>query len=238
MLVAEKLVKTLGGRRIIEEVSLSLRRGEIVGILGPNGAGKTTSFRMLTGMVAPDAGHIFLDDLDITEMPFYQRARHGISYLPQDSFLPRSITVENSIEMVLEVRERSRAKRREIMRELMSEFHLEGVRKSRVGTLSGGQRRRCEIAVTLACNQSFALLDEPFAGVDPNTVTEIAAEIRQLTGRGIGVLITDHNTRVLLDLVDRAYVIERGRVLAHGSSEDVIANEAVRSVYLGESFHI
>lgn len=238
MLVAEKLVKTLGGRRIIEEVSLTLRRGEIVGILGPNGAGKTTSFRMLTGMVAPDAGRITLDDLDITEMPFYQRARHGISYLPQDSFLPRSITVEHSIEMVLEVREKSREKRREIMGELIAEFHLDNVRKSRVGTLSGGQRRRCEIAVTLACNPSFALLDEPFAGVDPNTVTEIAAELRELAGRGIGVLITDHNARVLLDLADRAYVIERGRVLAHGSSEDVIANEAVRSVYLGESFQI
>ena len=238
MLVAEKLVKTLGGRRIIEEVSLTLRRGEIVGILGPNGAGKTTSFRMLTGMIAPDAGRITLDDLDITEMPFYQRARHGISYLPQDSFLPRSITVEHSIEMVLEVREASQEKRRGIMRELIAEFHLEAVRKTRIGTLSGGQRRRCEIAVTLASNPSFALLDEPFAGVDPNTVTDIAAEIRQLAGRGIGVLITDHNARVLFDLVDRAYVIERGRVLAHGSSEDVIANEAVRSVYLGESFQI
>ena len=238
MLTAEKLVKTLGGRRIIEEVSLTLQRGEIVGILGPNGAGKTTSFRMLTGMGAPDAGRITLDDLDITEMPFYQRARHGVSYLPQDSFLPKSITVEQSIDMVLEVREPSKAKRREIMAELVAEFHLETVRKSRIGSLSGGQRRRCEIAVTLACDPCFALLDEPFAGVDPNTVTEIAAEIRQLADRGIGVLITDHNARVLFDIVDRAYVIERGRVLAHGRSEDVIANDAVRRVYLGESFQI
>lgn len=238
MLVAEKLMKTLGGRRVIEEVSLSLRRGEIVGILGPNGAGKTSTFRMLTGMVAPDSGRIALDDIDITEMPFYQRARHGISYLPQDSFLPRAVSVQASIEMVLELREASRERRRTKLRDLMAEFHLEGVRKARIGALSGGQRRRCEIAVTLACNPSFALLDEPFAGVDPNTVDDIAAEIRRLAGRGIGILITDHNARVLLDLADRAYVIERGRVLAHGSSDDVIANDAVRSVYLGESFHI
>lgn len=238
MLVADGLVKTLGGRRIIEEVTLTLKRGEIVGVVGPNGAGKTTTFRMLTGMVAPDAGRITLDHIDITDMPFYQRARHGISYQPQDSFLPRSVTVEHSIEMVLELREPAKNKRHRILKELLAEFHLDAVRKSRIGTLSGGQRRRCEIAVTLACNPSFALLDEPFSGVDPNTVEEIAAEIRQLANRGIGVLITDHNARLLLGLVDRAYVIESGRVLAHGSGGEVIANEAVRSVYLGEAFQL
>lgn len=238
MLFAQQLVKSLGGRRVIEDVTLSLRRGETVGLLGPNGAGKTTTFRMLTGMVIPDFGCILLDGAEVTRMPFYERARRGISYLPQESFVPRSLSVEDNIAMVLEARERAAGKRNEILRRLLSEFHLEAVRRTRVGTLSGGQRRRCEIAITLACQPRFALLDEPFAGIDPTTVEEIATLIRHLTARDIGVLITDHNARELLHLVDRAYVIENGRVLAHGSAGAVIADQEVRRVYLGEAFRI
>ena len=238
MLLAQQLVKSLAGRRVIEDVTLTLRRGETVGLLGPNGAGKTTTFRMLTGMVIPDSGRIVLDGVDVTGMPFYERARRGISYLPQESFVPRSLSVEDNIAMVLEARERAAGKRNEILGRLLSEFHLEGVRRMRVGTLSGGQRRSCEIAITLACQPRFALLDEPFAGIDPTTVEEIAALISHLTARDIGVLITDHNARELLHLVDRAYVIESGRVLAHGSAEAVIADQEVRRAYLGEAFRI
>jgi|SRR5580700_7155853 lipopolysaccharide export system ATP-binding protein len=238
MLLAQQLVKSLAGRRVIEDVTLTLRRGETVGLLGPNGAGKTTTFRMLTGMVIPDSGRIVLDGIDVTGMPFYERARRGISYLPQESFVPRSLSVEDNIAMVLEAREPAAGKRNEILGRLLSEFHLEAVRRTRVGTLSGGQRRRCEIAITLACQPRFALLDEPFAGIDPTTVEEIAALISHLTARDIGVLITDHNARELLHLVDRAYVIESGRVLAHGNAEAVIADQEVRRVYLGEAFRI
>ena len=238
MLLAQQLVKSLAGRRVIEDVTLTLRRGETVGLLGPNGAGKTTTFRMLTGMVTPDSGRIVLDGVDVTGMPFYERARRGISYLPQESFVPRSLSVEDNIAMVLEARERAAGKRNEILGRLLSEFHLEAVRRTRVGTLSGGQRRRCEIAITLACQPRFALLDEPFAGIDPTTIEEIAALISHLTARDIGVLITDHNARELLHLVDRAYVIESGRVLAHGNAEAVIADQEVRRVYLGEAFRI
>jgi lipopolysaccharide export system ATP-binding protein len=238
MLIAQQLVKSLAGRRVIEDVTLTLRRGETVGLLGPNGAGKTTTFRMLTGMVIPDSGRIVLDGAEITGMPFYERARRGISYLPQESFVPRSLSVEDNIAMVLEARERAAGKRNEILGRLLSEFHLEGVRRMRVGALSGGQRRSCEIAITLACQPRFALLDEPFAGIDPTTVEEIAALISHLTARDIGVLITDHNARELLHLVDRAYVIESGRVLAHGSAEAVIADQEVRRAYLGEAFRI
>lgn len=236
MLLAQQLVKSLGGRRVIEDVTLTLRRGETVGLLGPNGAGKTTTFRMLTGMVIPDSGRIVLDGAEVTGMPFYERARRGISYLPQESFVPRSLSVEDNIAMVLEARERVAGKRNEILGHLLSEFHLEGVRRMRVGALSGGQRRSCEIAITLACQPRFALLDEPFAGIDPTTVEEIAALISHLTARDIGVLITDHNARELLHLVDRAYVIESGRVLAHGSAEAVIADQEVRRAYLGQAF--
>ena len=238
MLSAQNLAKSLAGRRVIEDVTLNLSRGETVGLLGPNGAGKTTTFRMLTGMVAPDAGQIVLDGIDITFMPFYDRARHGISYLPQDSIVPRSLKVEDAIQFVLEAREQDRDVREDALVALLNEFHLQELRKLRVGRLSGGQRRRCEIAITLACRPAFALLDEPFAGVDPNAVEEIATLIRHLTERGIGVLITDHNARVLFRLVDRAYVIESGRVLAHGDTQVVLADSEVRRVYLGEGFRL
>ena len=238
MLSVQHLVKTLGGRRVIEDVTVSLERGEIVGLLGPNGAGKTTTFRMLTGIVIPDSGRIELDGLEITGLPFYERARRGISYLPQDSFVPRSISVEENIAMVLEAREPSAKRRREKLEELLAQFHLEEFRSRRVGVLSSGQRRRCEIAITLACEPSFALLDEPFARVDPHAIEEISGLIHHLIDRDIGVLITDHNARELLQLVDRSYVIESGRVLAHGSAEVLLADLEVRRAYLGEEFRI
>ena len=238
MLSVEHLVKSLGGRRVIEDVTVSLERGEIVGLLGPNGAGKTTTFRMLTGIVIPDSGRIDLDGREITGLPFYERARRGISYLPQDSFVPRSLSVEQNIAMVLEARETSPRKRNDKLEQLLSQFHLDEFRTRRVGVLSSGQRRRCEIAITLACEPSFALLDEPFARVDPHAIEEISALIHHLIDRDIGVLITDHNARELLQLVDRSYVIENGRVLAHGSAEVLLADIEVRRAYLGEEFRI
>jgi len=238
MLCAQHLVKSFAGRRVIEDVTLSLERGEVVGLLGPNGAGKTTTFQMLTGMLTPDAGAITLDDHNITTMPFYDRARFGIAYLPQAPFVPRGLTVEQNIMLVLETRLPDTASRKARLVELVEEFRLEDVRGKRVGALSGGQRRRCEIAITLACEPSFAMLDEPFAGVDPHATEEITTIIRHLADRDIGILITDHKARELLSIVDRAYVIESGRVLAEGETASLVANEAVRRVYLGETFRL
>ncbi|HEX2760280.1 MAG TPA: LPS export ABC transporter ATP-binding protein [Rhizomicrobium sp.] len=238
MLSAQHLVKSFAGRRVIEDVTLSLERGEVVGLLGPNGAGKTTTFQMLTGMLTPDAGAILLDDHNITTMPFYDRARFGIAYLPQAPFVPRGLTVEQNIMLVLETRLPDAPSRKARLGELVEEFRLEEVRSKRVGELSGGQRRRCEIAITLACEPSFAMLDEPFAGVDPHATDEITTMIRHLADRDIGILITDHKARELLSIVDRAYVIESGRVLAEGETASIVANEAVRRVYLGESFRL
>jgi lipopolysaccharide export system ATP-binding protein len=238
MLSVQHLVKSLGGRRVIEDVTLEVRRGEIVGLLGRNGAGKSTSFKMLTGLITPDAGRIELDGAEITFQPFYERARRGIAYLPQDTFVPRSLSVEANLAMVLEVREPAAKARKAITDGLLEQFHLTNLRKQSVGSLSGGQRRRVEIAITLACEPSFALLDEPFARVDPQAIEEIAVLVRQLTERNIGVLITDHNARELLNMVDHSYVIENGRVLAHGTAESLVDNPDVRRVYLGEEFRI
>lgn len=238
MLTAEHLAKSLGGRQIIEDVTLSIARGEAVGMLGRNGAGKSTTFRMLTGMVTPDSGRILIDGCDITRLPFYERTRRGIGYLPQESFVPRSLSVEDNILLALEARERSPRKQKEILDRLIADFDLGEVRTKRVATLSGGQRRRCEIAAVVACEPRFAFFDEPFAGVDPHAVEELGRIIRLLTGQGVAVLITDHNARELLQLVDRVYVIEAGRVLAQGSAEAVVADEEVRHAYLGEAFAI
>ena len=238
MLSALGLQKSFDGVRIIEDVSLHVRRGEIVGLLGPNGAGKTTIFRLLTATVVPDAGRITLDGVDLTEAPFYRRAQHGICYLPQDSFVPKSLSVEDSLLTVLENRNIPRRERRDVLAALLADFNLEGVRKRRVSLLSGGERRRCEIAVSLACNPRYALLDEPFAGVDPHAVDEIAGLIRQLRARDVGVLITDHNTRALLSLVDRAYVLMDGHLLAEGRSADIAADRRVQKLYLGEAFEL
>ena len=238
MLSAQHLVKSFAGRRVIEDVTLSLARGEVVGLLGPNGAGKTTTFQMLTGMLTPDAGQITLDGHTVTTMPFYDRARFGIAYLPQAPFVPRGLTVEQNIRLVLEARLAQDSARRTKMEELIAEFRLGEIRKLKVGNLSGGQRRRCEIAITLACEPSFAMLDEPFAGVDPNATEEIGQMIDHLADRDIGVLITDHKARELLGIVDRAYVIESGRVLAEGDVEEIVTDQDVRRVYLGEEFRL
>lgn len=238
MLSAQHLVKAFAGRRVIEEVTLQLERGEVVGLLGPNGAGKTTTFQMLTGMIRPDAGAIILDGHNVTAMPFYDRARFGIAYLPQAPFVPRGLTVEQNIRLVLEARLADEAARRRKMEELLEEFRLGELRRKKVGDLSGGQRRRCEIAITLACEPSFAMLDEPFAGVDPHATEEIGQMIDHLADRDIGVLITDHKARELLGIVSRAYVIESGRVLAEGDVAEIIADQEVRRVYLGEEFRL
>jgi lipopolysaccharide export system ATP-binding protein len=238
MLCAQHLVKSFAGRRVIENVTLQLQRGEVVGLLGPNGAGKTTTFQMLTGMIMPDAGGITLDGHNVTTMPFYDRARFGIAYLPQAPFVPRGLTVEQNLTLVLEARFTDASERKAKMAELIEEFRLQEVRGKRVGSLSGGQRRRCEIAITLACEPSFAMLDEPFAGVDPHATDEIGQMIHHLADRDIGVLITDHKARELLGIVDRAYVIESGRVLAEGDVEEIVADEDVRRVYLGEEFRL
>lgn len=238
MLSAQHLVKSFAGRRVIEDVTLSFARGEIVGLLGPNGAGKTTTFQLLTGTITPDAGQIILDHHDITKMAFYDRARFGIAYLPQAPFVPANLSVEQNIMLVLEARMRGAAARKARLGELIEEFRLKEVAKKRVAQLSGGQRRRCEIAITLACEPAFAMLDEPFAGVDPHATDEIANLIDHLAKRNIGVLITDHKARELLSVVDRAYVIESGRVLAEGDVDNIVAHSEVRRVYLGEAFRL
>jgi len=238
MLSAQHLVKAFAGRRVIEDVTLQFSRGEVVGLLGPNGAGKSTTFQMLTGMIRPDAGAVILDGHKVTAMPFYDRARFGIAYLPQAPFVPRGLTVEQNIRLVLDARLADEATRRQTMTALLEEFRLGDLRRKKVGDLSGGQRRRCEIAITLACEPSFAMLDEPFAGVDPHATEEIGQMIHHLAERDIGVLITDHKARELLGIVDRAYVIESGRVLAEGDVAEIVADQEVRRVYLGEEFRL
>jgi lipopolysaccharide export system ATP-binding protein len=238
MLAMQSVAKSFGGREIIHDVSLKVDRGEVVGLLGPNGAGKTTTFRLLTGMFRPDRGGITLDGFDITTMPFYDRARHGVTYLPQDPFIIRGLTVEQNIQLVLETREKSSSARRQILESLLKEFGIAEARKTIAARLSGGQRRRVEIALMLACNPSFILLDEPFAGIDPIAVHDLHAIIRYLGERGVGVLITDHKARELLALVDRSYVIFEGRVLAHGDADVLMADANVRQIYLGEEFRL
>ena len=232
------LRKSYGGRTVVSDASLSLRQGEAVGLLGPNGAGKTTIFYMITGLVAADLGTISLEGNDITQLPMYQRARLGIGYLPQEASIFRGLSVEDNIRAVLEVVEPDRKARERQLDQLLEEFTISRLRKAPSIALSGGERRRCEIARALAGKPSFILLDEPFAGIDPIAVGDIQALVRQLTDRGIGVLITDHNVRETLGLVDRAYIIHSGRVLTEGSPADIIANPDVRRVYLGEDFRL
>jgi lipopolysaccharide export system ATP-binding protein len=235
-LTVHSVHKAFKKRRVVKGVSLNVGRGEAVGLLGPNGAGKTTVFYMITGLIPADAGRILIDGKDVTVLPMYRRARLGIGYLPQEASIFRGLTVEQNIMAVLELVEPSRAKRRERLDSLLEEFHIARLRKTPSIALSGGERRRCEIARALASNPSFMLLDEPFAGVDPIAVGDIQALVRHLTRRGIGVLITDHNVRETLKLTDRAYVIYDGQVLTQGNPQEIINNEDVRRVYLGDSF--
>jgi lipopolysaccharide export system ATP-binding protein len=232
------LRKSYRGRTVVNEAALNVRNGEAVGLLGPNGAGKTTIFYMITGLVAADQGRITLDGNDITRLPMYRRARLGIGYLPQEQSIFRGLSVEDNIRAVLEVVEPDKDKREQELDALLDEFRITRLRKSPSIALSGGERRRCEIARSLAARPSFVLLDEPFAGIDPIAVGDIQSLVRQLTDRGIGVLITDHNVRETLGLVDRAYIIHSGRVLTEGSPDEIIANPDVRRVYLGEDFRL
>ncbi|WP_414643661.1 LPS export ABC transporter ATP-binding protein [Bosea sp. (in: a-proteobacteria)] len=238
ILAVSGLRKSYGGRMVVSDASLYLRQGEAVGLLGPNGAGKTTIFYMITGLVAADLGTISLEGNDITQLPMYQRARLGIGYLPQEASIFRGLSVEDNIRAVLEVVEPDRRERERQLDQLLEEFTIARLRKAPSIALSGGERRRCEIARALAGKPSFILLDEPFAGIDPIAVGDIQALVRQLTDRGIGVLITDHNVRETLGLVDRAYIIHSGRVLTEGSPAEIIANPDVRRVYLGEDFRL
>ena len=237
-LVAKGLTKSYRGRSVVAGVDLALRRGEAVGLLGPNGAGKTTCFYMITGLVPVDRGVIAINGHDVTGLPMYQRARLGLGYLPQEASIFRGLTVEENILAVLEVSERNKAVRRERLDQLLDEFHIAHLRASPSIALSGGERRRLEIARALASDPTFMLLDEPFAGVDPIAVADIRALVGQLTARGIGVLITDHNVRETLGLIDRAYIIASGNVLMHGRPEEVIADSDVRRLYLGSDFRL
>ena len=235
-LIARGLSKSYKGRQVVNGVSFGLRAGEAVGILAPNGAGKTTCLYMVTGLVPVDSGTIELDGHDVTQMPMYRRARLGVGYLPQESSIFRGLSVENNIRAVLEVVEKDRARREADLDALLEEFHISHLRKAPSIALSGGERRRLEIARALASRPSFMLLDEPFAGVDPIAVADIRNLVRHLTSRGIGVLITDHNVRETLGLIDRAYILHEGQLLTHGTPKDIVANPDVRRLYLGEQF--
>jgi len=237
-LVVDTVFKSFKKRPVVRGISLSLERGEVVGLLGPNGAGKTTVFYMITGLIPPDKGRIELDGEDITRLPMYRRARLGIGYLPQEASIFRGLTVEQNIRAVLELVEPDKEKRAERLEALLEEFKITRVRNSPSIALSGGERRRVEIARALASQPSFMLLDEPFAGIDPIAIGDIRDLVRHLTNRGIGVLITDHNVRETLGLVNRAYIIHDGQLLAEGTPEEIISNEDVRRVYLGEEFRL
>ena len=235
-IIARDLRKTFGKRPVVRGVSLSVRKGEVVGLLGPNGAGKTTVFYMITGLIAADDGAILLDGQDVTLLPIFRRARLGIGYLPQEPSVFRGLSVADNIRAVLEVRKLPRAERERVVRELLHEFQIEHLEHSPAVALSGGERRRVEIARAMAANPRYMLLDEPFAGVDPIAVNDIRSLVRKLTARGIGVLITDHNVRETLGLIDRAYIIHDGEVMTEGTPQEIVAHPDVRRHYLGEDF--
>ncbi|HEV3182437.1 MAG TPA: LPS export ABC transporter ATP-binding protein [Steroidobacteraceae bacterium] len=237
-LQATGLVKSYKSRQVVRDLSLELESGEVVGLLGPNGAGKTTAFYMIVGLVPCDAGRICLGEQDVTLLPMHRRAQLGLGYLPQEASVFRKLSVEDNVLAILETRDMERAAREERLEQLLEELRIGHVRKSLGLSLSGGERRRVEIARALAAEPRFMLLDEPFAGVDPLSVLDIQRIIRELTHRGIGVLITDHNVRETLGVCARAYIVNQGTVIASGTAEEVLANPQVREVYLGESFRL
>ncbi len=236
ILRAENLVKKYGIRTVVKGVSMEVKQGEIVGFLGPNGAGKTTSFYMITGQIVPNAGQVFLDDVEITRLPMYKRAQQGLGYLPQDASVFRKMSVEDNIMSVMEMSDMTRAERQERLESLIDEFNLSKVRKSLGIQLSGGERRRCEIARALAIDPKFILLDEPFAGVDPIAVEDIQYIIAKLKYKNIGVIITDHNVGETLAITDRAYLLYEGTILQQGTPESLAADDDVRTKYLGQNF--
>ncbi len=236
ILEAVELVKTYNGRAVVNQVSMDLKKGEIVGLLGPNGAGKSTIFYMIVGLIRPDSGQIRLDGEVINKLPMYLRARSGIGYLPQEASVFRKLTVEQNILAVLETMNMEKTERRIKAEDLMEELNIAGVRKTKGFALSGGERRRVEICRALAASPSFLLLDEPFAGIDPIVVNEIQSIIHRLKKRGIGILITDHNVRETLEITDRAYIINEGRVLESGLPSEIVQSERARRIYLGDKF--
>ena len=238
ILKANNLIKSYSGKSVVNDVSLNLRQGEIVGLLGPNGAGKTTSFYMIVGLIKPNSGSIYLDDNEITSFPMYKRAQNGIGYLAQESSVFRKMSVEDNIHSVLEMTNLSKKEQIKKVESLLDEFGLQAIRKSRGDLLSGGERRRTEIARALATNPSFILLDEPFAGVDPLAVEDIQKIVRDLTKRNIGILITDHNVQETLAITDRTYLMFEGSILKDGKPEELANDELVRKVYLGQNFEL
>jgi lipopolysaccharide export system ATP-binding protein len=237
-LVAIGLGKRYKKRPVVRGVSINLKRGEAVGLLGPNGAGKTTTFYMITGLVQPDEGRVMMDGHDVTTLPMYRRARLGLGYLPQEASIFRGLSVEDNILAALEVVEPERERRQQMLDALMAEFGIAHLRRAPALALSGGERRRCEIARALATHPSYILLDEPLAGIDPIAVSEIRDLVKHLKDRGIGVLITDHNVRETLEIIDRAYILHDGQVMMEGRPHEIVAHEGVRRVYLGERFSL
>jgi len=237
-LIAKGLTKSYKGRKVVSGVTIGVRAGEAVGLLGPNGAGKTTCFYMVTGLVPVDEGTIEIDGFDVTSMPMYRRARLGIGYLPQEASIFRGLTVEQNIGSILEVTEKDRERREILLEDLLAEFSITHLRRAPALALSGGERRRVEIARALASNPAFVLLDEPLAGIDPIAVSDIRDLVAHLKHRGIGVLITDHNVRETLEIIDRAYILHDGKVMMEGSPAEIVAHEGVRRVYLGERFSL
>ena len=238
ILRAEKLIKKYGGRTVVKEVSVNVNQGEIVGLLGPNGAGKTTTFYMVVGFVKPESGQVFLEEEDVTSLPMYKRAQKGVGYLPQEPSVFRKLSVEDNIRSVLEMTNLSKADQDKKLEELIDEFSLHKVRKNLGDTLSGGERRRTEIARALATSPTFILLDEPFAGIDPIAVEDIQYIIARLKTKNIGILITDHNVQETLSITDRAYLMFEGNILKAGTAEELAADEMVRKVYLGKNFEL
>ncbi|MBR0077249.1 MAG: LPS export ABC transporter ATP-binding protein [Bacteroidales bacterium] len=234
----EELVKIYKSRTVVNKASIEVHQGEIVGLLGPNGAGKTTSFYMIVGLIRPASGHIYLNDENITEFPMYKRAQMGISYLPQEASVFRDLTVEKNIMAILEFSHLNRAEQKDKLEELIDEFNLHKVRKNKGKNLSGGERRRTEIARCLASDPKFILLDEPFAGVDPIAVEDIQGIVAKLKDRNIGILITDHNVHETLAITDRAYILHEGTVLRTGTAEELAADDYVKTVYLGKNFEL
>jgi len=237
-IITEKLVKVYNAQRVVDEVNLEVKRGEIVGLLGPNGAGKTTTFYMVVGLIKPEQGDIFLDEHKITSLAMYKRARKGIGYLAQEASVFRKLTVRQNIMAILEARDIDEREIRERAEELMAEFHIEHLSKRKGYQLSGGERRRVEIARSLAADPSFILLDEPFTGVDPIAISDIQEIIKYLKKKGLGVLITDHSVRETLSITDRAYIMHEGKILLSGTSQEVSESELARKFYLGEKFKI
>ena len=238
ILQAKNLFKSYSGKNVVKDVSLNLKQGEIVGLLGPNGAGKTTSFYMIVGLIKPNSGSIFLENKEITNFPMYKRAQNGIGYLAQESSVFRKMSVEDNIHSVLEMTNMSKKEQKDKVESLLDEFGLQAIRKSRGDLLSGGERRRTEIARALATNPSFILLDEPFAGVDPLAVEDIQKIVVDLTKRNIGILITDHNVQETLAITDRTYLMFEGSILKDGKPEELASDEMVRKVYLGQNFEL